>query len=145
MNMRMKDQADFDLEAFADLFDRAMSSDNPTVRRAFKNLLIVAAIDSTDSDGLRMGPLRRLIEDQKALIERLNRLEQYNWTINTPTPGTGSPMMPYQPGYGPVPMPTTWPTIGTGTGAPPNQIWCASQAQSASSTAYDDQFKPEPV
>jgi hypothetical protein len=67
---RQKDQADFDLETFVDLFDTAISSDNPAVQRALKNLLMIAAIvNSEDADaGMRHGPLRRVLEDQKHIF-----------------------------------------------------------------------------
>lgn len=112
MPSREKDQADFDLEQFVDLFDTAMSSDNPTVRRAFKNLLLVAAVadaEESQREGLRQGPLRRLIEDQRNIIRRLETIERnQQYTTNLP-------------GYGPVPGITTIPghvitTTGTGTG-----------------------------
>ena len=48
---------EFDLEQFADLFDQAMTSDNPTVKRAFKNLLMVAAITESDEKKV-VGPMR---------------------------------------------------------------------------------------
>ncbi len=74
MASREKDQADFDLETFVDLFDTALTSDNPTVKRAFKNLLMVSAIASAEENpqGLRQGPLRRLVEDMKHLNQRLS-------------------------------------------------------------------------
>ena len=41
MAFREKDQADFDLETFIDLFDTAMTSDNPAVKKALKNLILI--------------------------------------------------------------------------------------------------------
>jgi hypothetical protein len=75
--MRQKDQADFDLETFVDLFDTALTSDNPTVRRAFKNLILVASIVQAEEnrDGLANGPLRRLVEDIRSLNRRIGNLE----------------------------------------------------------------------
>ena len=140
---REKDQADFDLETFVDLFDTAISSDNPAVQRALKNLLMIAAIvNAEDAEaGMRQGPLRRVIEDQKNIIRRLERVENDNTKIypQSPTPYTpGTPMGPVP--LGPYVGPYTWPNTGTGS-PPPNTLWCS--AQGASSTAFDDQFTSE--
>jgi len=140
MSAREKDQADFDLETFVDLFDTAMSSDNPSVQRALKNLLMIAAIVNAENTnaGLQQGPLRRLVEDQKNIVRRLQDLEN-NGALHKqfgPIPPS-SPSMP----FGPVPLnPFVWPSTGTGS-PPPNQIWCATNA---SSTGFDDQFISDP-
>lgn len=94
--MREKDQADFDLETFVDLFDTAISSDNPTVQRALKNLILVSAIVNAqeNSEGLRKGPLRRVIDDVQALHKRISNLEgagAYRSPYTTTSPGTASP------------------------------------------------------
>lgn len=121
MSSREKDQADFDLEKFVDLFDTAMSSDNPTVQRALRNLLMIAAmVDAENTDtAVRQGPLRRLIEDQQNIVRRLQDLENKQAWTNTPNtypyipPGTSNPNVP----LGPYTMPgTTSPWWGTGTG-----------------------------
>jgi hypothetical protein len=139
---REKDQADFDLETFVDLFDTAISSDNPAVQRALKNLLMIAAIVNAEDKeaGMRQGPLKRVLEDQRNIIRRLDRIESDRIYPQQPTPYTpGTPM-------GPVPLgpyigsPLTWPT--TGPGSPPHTIWCATNA---SSTAFDDQFTSDPA
>jgi hypothetical protein len=137
---REKDQADFDLETFVDLFDTAISSDNPAVQRALKNLLMIAAIVNAEDPeaGMRQGPLKRVLEDQRNIIRRLDRIESDKIYPQQPSPyipPTGAP-------FGPVPLgpyytPQTWPSTGTGS-PPPNTVWCSSQ--SASSTAFDDQF-----
>jgi hypothetical protein len=133
---REKDQADFDLETFVDLFDTAMSSDNPAIKKALRNLIMIAAIvNAEDSDaGMRQGPLRRVLEDQKNILRRLERIENEKVYPQTPSPfnpSTPTSPVPLGPYIG------TWPSTGTGS-PPPNQIWCAT---SASSTAFDDQFK----
>ena len=98
MAMREKDQADFDLETFVDLFDTAISSDNPTVQRALKNLILVSSIVNAqeNSEGLRKGPLRRLVEDMQALHKRIGNLESQGAFRSTYAPtvtntGTASP------------------------------------------------------
>lgn len=124
MSSREKDQADFDLETFVDLFDTAMTSDNPAVKKAFKNLMLIAAIVNSENkdEAIRQGPMRRLVEEHQNLIRRLNNLENDymrtgNYTI-TPAP------MPSYPSVGP-----TWTSPNT-TGQPPNwppgTITCSS-------------------
>jgi hypothetical protein len=140
---REKDQADFDLETFVDLFDTAISSDNPAVQRALKNLLMIAAIvNAEDAEaGMRQGPLKRVLEDQRNIIRRLDRIEGDRIYPQQPTPvfpgGTGTPFGPVPLGPYYPPQPLTWPSTGTGS-PPPNTIWCATNT---SSTAGPDQFK----
>ena len=128
MSSREKDQADFDLEKFVDLFDTAMSSDNPTVQRALRNLLMIAAmVDAENTDNaVRQGPLRRLVEDIKHLNNRLNNVENLQrQPYTTPTPYTpggipGSvPAVGTWPNTYPYPHTTTTTTPGT---FPPNTI-----------------------
>lgn len=140
---REKDQADFDLETFVDLFDTAMSSDNPAVQRALKNLLMIAAIvNAEDPDaGMRQGPLRRVIDDQRNIIRRLERVEDnkiYPQSPSTPY-GPVTPGVPLGPYVSPNTQPYTWPNTGTGS-PPPNQIWCSSQTVKSASD-YDNLFK----
>jgi len=139
---REKDQADFDLETFVDLFDTAISSDNPAVQRALKNLLMIAAIVNAEDKeaGMRQGPLKRVLEDQRNIIRRLERIEN-----DKIYPQQSTPYNPSAP-YGPIPLgpyvgsPLTWPNTGTGN-PPPNTIWCAT---GTSTTAFDDQYASEP-
>lgn len=132
MGMREKDQADFDLETFVDLFDTAMSSDNPAVQRALKNLVLISAMVNAQQnpEGLRKGPLRRLVDDIQHLNKRIGQLEsagayRSSYPI-TPNPGTTStPNVWPQPYYGPgtsaIPGQTQWPTVLPGT-VPPGTI-----------------------
>jgi len=136
---------EFDLEQFADLFDQAMTSDNPTVKRAFKNLLLVAAIAESDEKKV-VGPMRELLDELKALRQRVNNLESQWIRPQTPTPySPGTPMGPVP--LGPYTIPNTSTPYNPGTG-----IWYTNGTgnvpvggQGASSTAFDDQFTPEPV
>jgi len=128
--MREKDSGDFDLETFVDLFDTAMTSDNPSVRKAFKNLLMITAIVHAEKEELdsRQGPLRRLVEDIHDLNRRLMSLEDQQRHS-----GGSGPLTP-----APVPAGPAWVSPHT-VGWPPN-----STNYGASSTAYDDQFIPDP-
>ena len=94
--MREKDQADFDLEAFIDLFDEALTSDDPGVQKTLQHLMVIAALARNHSQhNHRSGPLRRLFEDMRDMNNRLGHLE--------------TNLRGYQKGYGPVPMPSTNP------------------------------------
>lgn len=72
-----KEQEDIDLETFVDLFDTAMCSDNPTIQRALKNLVLISAIVNAKNhpDELRKGPLRKLVDDITSIRKRLDQLE----------------------------------------------------------------------
>ena len=78
---REKDQADFDLERFVDMFDEAMTSRDPRVVDALRSLMMIVALTRPESkdSGLHdrnHGPLRRLYEDVGHLNRRLGRLEE---------------------------------------------------------------------
>jgi hypothetical protein len=132
---REKDQADFDLESFIDLFDEALTSDDPSVQKTLQHLMVIAALARNhDGHSKRSGPLRRLFDDQHNIIRRLERLE------NGPTqiPGGGfNPSTPYGPVIMPQPYPRT-PVPGTGGGSwpgpGPNQIWCGNWTSATSMT-----------
>lgn len=75
---------EFDIKEFAKMFDAALASENPAVKKALKNFMMVAAIvhaEEHNADEREMGPfetiLRRL--DQ---VERVAR-KAYNQKYNT--------------------------------------------------------------
>ena len=127
MPSREKDSADFDLEAFIDLFDEALTSDDPSVQKTLQHLMVIAALARNHArHDHREGPMRRMFENQRDLIRRLERLESdQNKRVY---PGGGSvPLGPY------VPSPTTWPGSGgplwpphPGT-YPPGTIWAQNE------------------
>ena len=41
---REKDSADFDLEAFIDLFDEALTRTDPSVQQTLQHLMVIAAL-----------------------------------------------------------------------------------------------------
>ena len=78
---REKDQADFDLERFVDMFDEALISQDPRVMNALRGLMMMVTLTRPESrdSGLHdrnHGPLRRLYEDVNHLNSRLHRLEE---------------------------------------------------------------------
>ena len=161
---REKDSADFDLEAFIDLFDEALTSDDPSVQKTLQHLMVIAALARNhDKHNSRNGPLRRMYEDLRDIHRRLERLETGNSSFGRPNTGwPGGGYNPHQHGtFGPVPNtgPGVYPysspgavPIGGGGGGPtyprPNTIWTTgtnaasvtppnSGARSTTSYAYD--------
>lgn len=88
MSEREKTQADFDLETFVDLFDTAITSDNPAVKQALKNLLLIATMvqSETPKEKHITGPLRQVIDDIQTLSRRLYNVETQRAHPQTPTP-----------------------------------------------------------
>ena len=75
---REPNQADFDLERFVDMFDEAMSSQDPRVIDALRNLLMIVTLtrpEVRERQGRNSGPLRRLFEDMHHLNRRLYDVE----------------------------------------------------------------------
>jgi hypothetical protein len=103
MSSREKNQSDVDVETLIDIFDTALSSDNPAVKKALKNLMLVAAlVDSELPSGERLrGPLRQAFEDMRDLTRRMDRLESQRTTWQNPV---------VTPGYSTGPV---WTTSGT--------------------------------
>lgn len=157
MSSRDKTQDDIELETLLDLFDTALTSNNPAMKKAIKNLLLVATlIDSELSPEQRVrGPLRRAFEDMRDLTRRMDRIESERsqkglWQNPvTPAPVPGGPYTPSPnwigPGNVPVPGPT-WTAPGTGTGWPPGTIIAQGTGNYTltSTTAVDDQYKADP-
>lgn len=76
---REKDQADFDLERFIDLFDEAMTSKDPRVVETLRNLLMIVTLTRPEiynKHNRQSGPLRRLFEDMHDLNRRIRHLEE---------------------------------------------------------------------
>ena len=129
MSMREKDSADFDLEAFIDLFDEALTSDDPAVQQTLQHLMVIAALARNHAKhDHRDGPMRRMFENQRDIIRRLESLEMEKIRF-----GGG-----FQPGYGPTPplgpypTPITTPNTNNWPGTippyPPGTIWAHSSA-----------------
>jgi hypothetical protein len=154
MSFRDKMQDDIDLETLIDLFDTALTSDNPAMKKAIKNLLLVATlIDSELSPEQRVrGPLRQALEDMRDLTRRMDRLEIEQRQRNYSQPNITT--TPYTPGptwVGPnVTTPWTVPpgaVIGGGTTAVDTSYsmpeYTITSKGTVSTTAFDDQFRAE--
>jgi len=79
MGSREKDQADFDLERFIDMFDTAMTSDDPRVVETLRKLMMIVALTQPESGNHRHdrqhGPLRRMFEDMHHINRRMHDME----------------------------------------------------------------------
>jgi hypothetical protein len=142
---REKDSADFDLEAFIDLFDEALTSDDPSVQKTLQHLMVICALARNhDKHDRRNGPLRRMFDDQHEILRRLERLEVNNagWRNGGYNPSAPyGPVISPSPTIWPQPAPTT-PIPGTGTGGwpgpGPNQIWCGTSTSATSISLAND-------
>jgi hypothetical protein len=64
---------DFDINEFARMFDAALASDNPAVKKALRNFMMVTAIvhsKEQPTPALTIGPLERLVKK----VEELERM-----------------------------------------------------------------------
>lgn len=82
---------DFDIQEFAKMFDAALASDNPSVKKALQNFMMVAALvhaqEEVENDERLSGPLETLIKQIEDLQHRISRLEaeKYSGTRTYPT------------------------------------------------------------
>jgi hypothetical protein len=85
---REKDQADFDLERFIDMFDTALTSNDPRVVETLRRLLMIVTLTRPETAGhaidRQQGPLRRLYEDVNHLNRRLHRMEDELRQVRNP-------------------------------------------------------------
>lgn len=76
---REKDQADFDLERFVDMFDEAMTSEDPRVTETLRSLMMIVTLtrpESNDFNNPRKGPLRRAFEEMNHMWKRFEQMEE---------------------------------------------------------------------
>ena len=71
----MNTQEEFDLHRFVELFDIAMSSDNPSVKKCLQNLMMVAALVHAEDGPVKLGPMKSLIDEVKTLSVRVRESE----------------------------------------------------------------------
>jgi hypothetical protein len=85
--MREKDSADYDLERLTELFDEALTSDDPRVKNALRQLMMMVILTSEDHEdkdrGLygRRGPMRRMQEDLNDLRRTVADLKHEMQTL----------------------------------------------------------------
>jgi len=73
---REKDSADFDLDRFINMFDEALTSQDPRVIDALRGLLMIVALTRPEAKtAVERGPLRRLVNDVTNLNRRLGVVE----------------------------------------------------------------------
>ena len=73
---REKDSADFDLDRFINMFDEALTSQDPRVIDALRGLLMIVALTRPEArTSVERGPLRRLVDDVTNLNRRLGAVE----------------------------------------------------------------------
>ena len=74
--LREKDSADFDLDRFINMFDEALTSQDPRVIDALRGLLMIVTLTRPDAKtSVERGPLRRLVDDVTNLNRRLGVVE----------------------------------------------------------------------
>jgi hypothetical protein len=86
---------DFDVKEFAKLFDAALASDNPAVKKALRNFMIVAAIATAEeTQAAAKGPFSEIIDELRRLSQKVSILESqmYRTTV------TSTPASPYDNG-----------------------------------------------
>jgi hypothetical protein len=73
---REKDSADFDLDRFINMFDEALTSEDPRVIDALRGLLMIVTLTRPEAKtSVERGPLRRLVDDVTNLNRRLGVVE----------------------------------------------------------------------
>ena len=73
---REKDSSDFDLDRFINMFDEALTSQDPRVIDALRGLLMIVALTRPEAKtAVERGPLRRLVNDVTNLNRRLGDVE----------------------------------------------------------------------
>jgi hypothetical protein len=86
--MREKDSSDYDLERLTELFDEALTSDDPRVKNALRQLMMMVILTSEDHEDQdkqrltgRVGPMRRMQEDINDLRRALESLKHEMQTL----------------------------------------------------------------
>jgi len=73
----------FDINEFAQMFDAALASNNPSVQKALRNFMIVAAIvhaqQNSENEGVK-GPLETLLDKVSKLEETVYDLRRNNYS-----------------------------------------------------------------
>jgi hypothetical protein len=104
---------DFDLEEFARMFDAALASDNPSVKKALRNFMMVAAIvHAEDGNKHIAGPLETLIKKVNHLEDKIRDLQterKYReYKENYYKDYCRDPIWTYKPNTSNTSSPKTW-------------------------------------
>lgn len=77
MASREKDQSDYDLENFIELFDMALISNDSRIKKALGHLLTITTLITSEKNkhDVKTGPLRRLFENFSDINTRVSKLE----------------------------------------------------------------------
>lgn len=105
----------FDITEFARMFDAALASNNPSVQKALRNFMMVAAIvGSQDIDERNMGPLETLIKkvsDLERMYYDLKNKQDYTKSRDHWKDYYGTnPTWVYSPDVGPTSSGSTYAT-----------------------------------
>jgi hypothetical protein len=94
--MREKDSADYDLERLTELFDEALTSDDPRVKNALRQLIMMVVLTSEDHEDRdkqrltsRVGPMRRMQEDINDLRRALESVRHEMQNLQKQTAWSG--------------------------------------------------------
>ena len=128
---RETDLSDIDLETIINMLDTALTSRDERVVNALRSLLMITTLTQVHGPGKldnNDGPLRRLRQDMRDLLNRLSRLEETmrNQQNNLHGTTTTTTTVPYTttlgytyPGYAGLAQPITTPsTVAPSTVAP---------------------------
>ena len=88
-----------DLENLLKLFDYALSSDNPAVKKALKNLLLVVSIVEPQEDVSKPGPLAEIKMEIQLLRSEIAKLKNDFNVIPSARPSTNPYQYPSYPSY----------------------------------------------
>lgn len=129
--MREKDVADFDLERFVEMFDQALTSDDPRVKNALRQLMMMVVLtDTDDHEGQarsKHGPLRRMQEEIREQFRWIKRLEDQVQSLKNQL--SYNEMSKTQGGYRAQDYNLKYADTTAGMGIDPKEYWNSVIAQ----------------
>lgn len=133
------DSEDFD--HLIKLFDYALSSDNPAVKKALKNLLLVVSIVEPQEEATGMSPLKEIKLELQKLRTEVAMLQQLN--------RSGAYIPPYNPNTTsyPLPFPGSYPSTNPWTSYDPRNgiVRATSSVTSGSISSMPGSFTTNTV
>jgi hypothetical protein len=82
---------DFDIQEFAKMFDAALASDNPGVKKALRNFMMVAAIvhsQEDDDDERLAGPFETILKQLADLQRQVSSIERQRHSTTATYPSS---------------------------------------------------------